>query len=121
MLDIIFPTLANLTGDLDSVPHSAGPPYGVEQRTAHVAPEVHHGVGRGVAQVLVQQAQAAPDHLVHHRHTGPADVPGVHHLHPHAGLEVALAALRQLEGVGGGWKGRWSLRLILIHSGGAGL
>ena len=70
MLDIIFPTLANLTGDLDSVPHSAGPPYGVEQRTAHVAPEVHHGVGRGVAQVLVQQAQAAPDHLVHHRHTG---------------------------------------------------
>jgi hypothetical protein len=48
-------------------------------------------------------------------------VPGVHHLHPHAGLEVALAALRQLEGVGGGWKGRWSLRLILIHSGGAGL
>lgn len=66
--------------------NAAGPADAVDEGTEHVAPEV---IGVVLA-FLIDQPEAASDHLLHQRHPCPAQVVLVHHLHPHQLLEGEL-------------------------------
>ena len=64
--------------------HFAGPAYGVQEGTPHVAPEISNDIVGGVTLVRVHQPQTATDDGVDGGHAGSAHVFGVHHLHTHA-------------------------------------
>lgn len=73
--------------------NAAGPADAVDEGTEHVAPEV---VGVVLA-LLIDQPEAASDHLLHQRHPCPAQVVLVHHLHPHQLLEGELQVVVYLK------------------------
>lgn len=88
-----FETEAKLTGSFEAVSNAAGPADAVDEGTEHVAPEV---VGVVLA-LLIDQPEAASDHLLHQRHPCPAQVVLVHHLHPHQLLEGELQVVVYLK------------------------